>query len=98
MDKKQQVFVSLPFNFKEAHDLLCSSEFDVVINQELPLDRHTFLRESKGCHGIICYPSQTIDKEFLDFVGDQLKVCKLYYTKPIFSFLFTCVSGGLFKR
>lgn len=74
MTTKRKVFVALPFNFKEAHNLLCNSEFDVVINQELPLDRHAFLRESKGCHGIICYPNQKIDKEYLDFVGDQLKV------------------------
>ncbi|CAF0755227.1 unnamed protein product [Brachionus calyciflorus] len=74
MNKAKKIFVTLPFDFKEARELLCNSGFEVVINEELPLERDVFLRESKGCHGIICYPNQKIDKEFLDFVGDQLKV------------------------
>ncbi|RNA26306.1 glyoxylate reductase hydroxypyruvate reductase-like [Brachionus plicatilis] len=74
MNEKLKVFVTLPFDFEDAHNLLSNSGFEVIINEELPLDRSSLLRKARGCHGIICYPTQNIDKEFLNFVGNQLKV------------------------
>lgn len=74
MNEKLKIFVTLPFDFEEAHNILINSGFEVIINEELPLDRDTFLRKARGCHGIICYPIQKIDRDFLNFVGNQLKV------------------------
>lgn len=71
---KLKVFVALPIVFKEALDILHEGNFDLVINQELPLDRDKLLREVKGCHGLICFPTQIINKELLDSAGSQLKV------------------------
>lgn len=76
MNEKLKVFVTLPFDFENARNLLINSTFEVIINEELPLDRDSLLKKSRGCHGIICYPTQKIDKQFLDFVGEQLKVAK----------------------
>lgn len=71
---KIRVFVTLPFESKEGLEILHSSNFDIVINQELPLSREKLLREVRGCHGLICFPCDQIDKELIDFAGDQLKV------------------------
>lgn len=77
MNEKLKVFVTLPFDFENARDVLINSGYEVIINEELPLDRDTLLRKSRGCDGIICYPTQKIDKQFLDFVGKKLKVVKI---------------------
>lgn len=83
MNQKPKIFVTLPFNFQEADKILTDSGFEVIINEELPLERDVFFRKARGCHGVICYPFQKIDAEFLNFVGNQLKVKRNNYIQKL---------------
>ena len=72
--KRHKVFIALPIPFQEATKLFDKHNVDLTMNHELPLSREKLLKESKGCHGILCFPMHKIDKELLDYAGPQLKV------------------------
>ena len=70
-EKKFKVYCSFNYNWK-------ISEFkniDLKVNPGNFLSREDFLREIKGCHGLICNAkSCKIDAEALDAAGEQLIV------------------------
>ena len=72
MSKQFKVFVTQPIP-NVSLEILKSSNCDLVINEELPLDRSKLIKSIGDCDGLFCTLNERIDEELLN-AAKNLKV------------------------
>ena len=74
MSKKFKVFVTQPIP-NESLEILESSNYDLVINKELPLERSKLIESIQDCDGLFCTLNERIDKELLSAANNLKVLC-----------------------